>query len=297
MSDSDIRRICFLADAHIGQVSDDRDGAEWLQMAVEDVAEHVPVDYVINLGDMSAKYQPEQFAAYAEIRENAGFGPWFEVVGNHDFRGTRTGDYQKYIGCPPYWRLDDGNLTFLSLGAERGNAAGLFLPPVEAWLRDELGDVDGQNVVMAAHSFPHDTVEHSLKPARYLHPAEAVWRFIREVRIDLWLGGHAHMTPRHDSWSAVREGVTFINCASVSHAYNTEASHSFVLEVTPGASKLVARCRLHDEQPFDNRFEVTVPLSHPAEPAGGPPVLTPADLSIPEHYREIDEEVVESFSS
>lgn len=292
-----VRRVWVLADAHIGQVSDERDGAEWLQTAVDDIRANVPVDYVINLGDMTAKWQTEQFQRYADIRAASGLGPWFEVVGNHDFRGLTTGDYQRLIASPRYWQLTDGNLNFFSLPAERGNAAGMFLPPVEAWLRDAAGRSAGGNVVMAAHSFPHDTVEHTLRPARYLHPADVVWKFLDEVRVDLWLGGHAHMTPRSRSWHAVRRGVPFINCASVSHAYNTEASHSFVLELAEGSSHLVARCRLHDQQRFQEQFEVHVALPHAAELSAGDPQLTAVELEIPDYLAAIDEEIVESFPS
>ena len=299
---STTRRIWLLADPHIGHESDGLDGAEWVALDVQDVRDNVGgIDYVINLGDMSHKYQPEQLQQYVDIRDGSGIGPWFEVCGNHDFHATETGDYQRIVGCPRYWRIDDGNLLMVSLPAQRGNAAALFLPEVEAWLREQLAEQADRNIIVCAHQFPCDTVETTERPARGMFPRAAVERFLDDVKRDtggalrLWWGGHIHSGPRGDGHIARRDGVTFINAASASHSYNTQRCHGFVLEMAAGQRIARARCREHDTARFAEEHSTDIELLHPVELSADGPAFTSFDLDVPDHYAKIDEEVVESF--
>lgn len=289
------RRIWILADAHIGHTVDGVDGADWLRMAVEDMRENVePVDYAINLGDMSRDSKDEQLAAYAEIRDGSHIDTWYELVGNHDFKSVASGLFEKHIRCPRYWSLIDGNVAFFSLPHERGNAAGLFLPEVEGWLRQAIPSHAGKNIIMAAHSFPYDTVEFSTRMARCMHPRTAVETFLESIRIDVWLGGHIHFRPRSTACTARRGPTTFINAANVSHVYGTEASLSFVLEFTIGSRFLRAQCRHHDRRCFIDEQEVNIELPE-GFAKNGEPVFEAVPLEIPERYGRIPEEVADAF--
>lgn len=288
------RRIWILADAHIGHVDDGRDGAEWLQLAIDDMCANVqPVDYAINLGDMSHAFTEGQLKTYAKIRGASHIARWYELVGNHDFKSIAPGHYERWIGCPRYWALRDGNVSFFSLPHERPNAAGLFLPEVEAWLRRAMPAAAGGNVIMAAHSFPYDTVEFSTRVPRCMYPKAAVERFLKDVRVDVWLGGHIHMKPRTPAASCVKGGTTFINCASVSHVYGTKACNSFVLTFTEGSHTLLAQCRHHDAACFVDEQSLAIKLPKPYEP--GEPAFAPEPLRIPEKYGLMEADEVESF--
>ena len=290
------RRIWVLADPHIGHVSDGRDGGEWLDGVTADRHAHLgPMDYALNLGDVSHAAQDDQFARWAAWRDGCGVSPWFEIVGNHDFAGLETGAYQRQVRRPRYWSMLDGNLAFFSLPAERGNAAGLLIPPVEAWLREQIAAAGRRNIIIVAHQFPYETVARSTQPARCLYPRDAVERFLGEVHVDLWLGGHIHSGGRTAAWSAVRNGTTFINAASASHTYNTGMCNTFVLELAAGSAEGVARCRDHDGQRWLDDFQVPLRFAYPFEPAEPGPVFMPADLVIPPHYSRIDDEQVAGF--
>ncbi|MCG3179539.1 MAG: 3',5'-cyclic adenosine monophosphate phosphodiesterase CpdA [Phycisphaerae bacterium] len=296
MSNPRTRKIWFFADPHIGHESDGRDGGDWLAMDVADLRDNVPdIDYAVCLGDMSHAYKPEQLQGYADIRAGSHIARWFEVCGNHDFRSTRTGDYQRIVRCPRYWTLRDGNVLMIDLPAERGNAAGLFVPEVQAWLRREIAAAPDCIVIVCAHQFPCLTVERTERPERGLYPSADVERFIRDVRIDLWWGGHIHSGPRTANHIARKWGVTFINAASASHSYNTQRCESFVLELADGSDRAEARCRDHDNARFLPEQSTTVELSRPVKLSDAGPVLTPADLDVPERYSRIDDEVVMQF--
>lgn len=283
------RRIWALGDAHIGQEADGRDGADWLRLAVDDMRANLqPIDYVLYVGDMTAAYQESELQEFAEIRGQSGLDPWYEVVGNHDFQSTVLGTYDRWIRCPKYWSLLDGNLAIFALPAERCNAAGLFLPEVDAWLRREVVAAAGRNIILCAHSFPYDTVEHSTRVIRCLYPRAAVARFLEEVRVDLWLGGHIHMRPRTAAWCVRKGPTTFLNAAGVSHAYGTRASTSMLLEIAPGSQRLVIRCRHHETQAFLPEFEATVNLPFAFQPGADGPQFQAHALQIPSHYREIE---------
>ena len=290
-----LRRIWVFADPHIGHVVDGKDGAEWLEAAIEDVRSNVGrIDYVINLGDMTHASQPGELVRYRDIRDRSGLAPWYEISGNHDFTAHRAGLTQSIAGVSRYWSLTDGNLCFFSLPHERCNAAGLFLPEVAAWLRTAMAREAGKNIIMCAHTFPHCTVESSHKAARSLFPRAFVADFLRDVHVDLWLGGHIHSKPQSEARSHRRDGTTFINVAAVSHVYGRDASLSFILEIEPGSTTMRARCRLHDEKRDRDDWSLDVPLPAPFAPQGAPR-LEPVHLDIPTHYGDIEADEVESW--
>jgi len=258
------RRIWVVADAHIGHVADGRDGGEWLALAVSDMRRRVrPVDYAVFLGDSSHRYQAEQFRQYVRIRDGSGIRWWYEIAGNHDYHGVESGDFQRIVRAPLRYTMVDGNLAWVFFSAERGRAAGLIGEGTAAWLADRLARLQDRNIIVCSHQLVHGTVEHSDHEERYLHPKEVVARLLRRYRVDLWLAGHYHSRPRIKEDSAVRDGTTFINVASVSHVYHTAACNSFVLEARTGSRTVRARCRVHDAGRFAPEFEVTIPFRHP----------------------------------
>jgi len=258
------RRVWALADAHIGREIDGRDGDAWLAMAIDDVRRRFPpVDYALFLGDMTARYEAEEFRKYVRLRDGSGIRWWYEIAGNHDFHGTETGDYQRIIRAPLRYTMVDGNTAFIFFSAERGRAAGLLGEETAAWLADRLARHQGRNVVVCAHQAVHNTVARSDDFERYLHPHEVVADLLSRYRVDLWLSGHTHSRPRLVADAAVMDGTTHINVASVSHVYNTEASNSFLLEMTPGSRVMRARCREHDAGRWRREFEVKARFPFP----------------------------------
>ena len=290
-----LRRIWVFADPHIGHVADGKDGAEWLEAAIDDVRTNVgKVDYVISLGDMTHASQPEELVRYVGIRSKSGLAPWYEISGNHDFTALRAGLTSSIAGVSRYWSLTDGNLAFFSLPHERCNAAGLFLPEVAAWLRQAIAGESDKNIIMCAHTFPYCTVEMSHKATRSLFPRAFVADFLRDVRVDVWLGGHIHSKPQSEARSHQRDGTTFINAAAVSHVYGRSASLSFILEIEPGATTMRARCRLHDEKRDLEDWSLNITLPFPFAPQGAP-CFRPVPLDIPSHYGDIEADEVESW--
>jgi hypothetical protein len=82
--------------------------------------------------------------------------------------------------------------------------------------------------------------------------------WLDQARVDLWLCGHVHTGPRDKGYTARRAGTTFLNIASVAHAYNTGACSSFVLEMPPGSRVMEAKFRDHVNAAFVDEFTVRV---------------------------------------
>jgi len=122
-----------------------------------------------------------------------------------------------------------------------------------------------------------------------------VKRFLNDVRIDLWLGGHIHSGPRQKTATVTKGATTFINVASVSHTYGTEVCNSVFLDIEKDSRQVTARCRDHDNERFMDDHEVMVGLAYPAELGKDGPVFEPFELEVPEFYRSIHDEQVDDF--
>lgn len=285
------RYVWIIADQHIGQSADGKDGSEWLIQAIEDIKTYIVPDYVINLGDMSAHSKEDELNKYTDIRARSGIKSWYEIVGNHDFKSIASGLYGQTVRCPKYWILHDGNILFFSLPCERSNAAGLFVPEVAEWLSANIKTSHNKNIVICAHSFPYNTVEFSCRPARCMYPVNSLKSFVEQNHIDLWLGGHIHFHPRIATYTTKKWGITFINAGSITHAYGTGGSYSFIIEFENGVKQIIAKCRNHDKHQFIKDFEVVIDFRYPVS-LGERPSFEPVNLKVSPHYATIDQEVV-----
>ena len=258
------RRVWVSADAHIGFVAGGRDGGDWLELAARDAVENMgPIDFALFLGDATHAFTAEQFERYMHIRRHSGIGHWYEIVGNHDFHGTESGDWQRIVGGPFRFTLIDGNVAWICFSAERGRAAGKVSPETRTWLAEQLARHQDKNVIVCSHQLVYDTIAGSEDMERFLHPDRAIRDLLDRFRVDLWLGGHLHGRPRTAEDAGRVDGTTFINVASVSHIYGTQAANSFLLLAEAGGTRMRARCRIHDEARYAENLEVTIPFPHP----------------------------------
>lgn len=258
------RRVWLLADTHIGRVEDGKDGDQWLRLAIQDLQANLPpVDYALFLGDMTARYTSRQFQKYAQLRDASGISPWYEIAGNHDYHGIESGEYFKWTISPLRYVVLDGNACWLFASAERSNAAGLMGEQTAEWLKESILQHQDKNIILCTHQLVYGTVEYSTRDARYLHPRERVEKLLKEVRVDLCLGGHAHFAPRSTEYAKREDQTTFINVASITHAYNTGACLSYILEMQDGSREASMRCRIHDDRRFAPEFSLTVRFPYP----------------------------------
>jgi 3',5'-cyclic AMP phosphodiesterase CpdA len=291
-----VRRVWVWSDAHVGlndPASDGRDGAEWLARAAADLRQGAgPVAWMLSLGDICHSSQPEQFAAFGAFRRRAGIEPWFAVAGNHDYTATRTNLWREFVGQPRRFLLRDGNGVWICFGVERGGAGGRIAASTLSWLRGAIAASQGGNVIVCSHQAPGHTVARSDRGKNIVYcpmdgdpepegegenkeeasPAavQRVERLLDDLRVDLWLCGHIHSGARKPEAVARRGRTTAINVASISHAYKTGASRSYVLEFREGSRTVEARCRHHDEGRFDPAFSTTVEFPHPWRFTGPP---------------------------
>ena len=297
-----VRRVWVWSDAHIGlcsTASGDRDGAAWLQDAVDDIRDCAgPVVCALSLGDIADDSTRAQYEEYANIRRRAGFGPWFEIAGNHDFAGVKAGLWEACVTPQRRFILADGNGVWICFGVEVSGAGGRISEDTLRWLREAIARNQDRNEIVCSHQAVSHTVLGSQKDYRALYcpsatdpaperpPADAdpatpkrettdaalqrVERIVDELRVDLWLCGHIHSNQRTAESIARRGRTTFINVASITHAYGDHASGSFVLEFRDGARTVDARYRDHGTGKFDEAFSTTVEFPQPWRFSGPP---------------------------
>jgi hypothetical protein len=261
------RRVWVWADSHNGQTVDGKDGGRWAELATQEMLERVgPADYVLILGDVSHAYKEAHFRRYARLRRRSGIPRWYEIVGNHDFHGTETGLYQRIVRREFRYVVLDGNLCWVFVSAERGRAAGILRAPTRRWLKEVVRKYQDKNLIVCSHQLVANTVRRTHPRKDFeciLNPRQWVSNLRRHYRIDAWLGGHEHGPPR-DERMALRKGrTTFINVASFSHSYGTEACNSFWLEMKAGGREIAARCRDHDAGRFVDAFGTRISLPFP----------------------------------
>jgi len=267
----DTRRVWAWADTHIGMQKDGKDGAEWGELSIREMQKNLaPPDYTLVLGDITHWYKREQFREYARLRELSRWPRWYELVGNHDFNGTTSGDYWRHVRREERYVLLDGNLAWIMVSSERGKSDGIVRPPTRAWLPKVLAKYQDRNVIVCTHQLVENTLRHTDHDGAVIHPQEWIRQLLKDYRIDLWLCAHEH-GPKRDHRQIKKIGRTmFINVASLSHAYGTQACNSFMLEMTAGKKTVEARCRHHDIEKYvpklSTRFDLPFALRFDAQP-------------------------------
>lgn len=260
------RKVWVLSDLHSGLVEGGKDGSEWFAAACEDMrAEHADIAYAMTLGDISHGGNEQQLRNYLTTRDASGIPTWYEVAGNHEYHDGTADIYEKLVRSTDPYSVVDGNLAWIFLSDEKAGVAGDLTPESCDWLEAELAKHKARNIIVCSHQGVKDTTVKTDKSDRHLHPADRIAALIAKSGIALWMSGHEHHTPYTAQHIARVGETTYINVASMSHAYKTESSQSFLLEFEPGAKQIIARRRTHDTKEFNPEYEVRVPLLHPIE--------------------------------
>lgn len=256
-----VRNALVLSDIHVGLEADGVDGGEWFSRAIGELERNqVSIDYAAVLGDISHGATEQALETYVEIRDSSGIPTWFELAGNHEWHGGNTRHYESRVrSLRPHAHVD-GNVAWFFLSDEDAGVRGFVSDESIEWLSNELETHKNDVVIVCTHQLVHGTVRASAKDDRCIHPKEKIAQLLSDHRIDLWMFGHEHHRPYSKDDVLRRGRTTFLNVASLSHAYNTRESQSYVLQFEERAKQIVARRRVHDVQAFANEYELIIPL-------------------------------------
>jgi 3',5'-cyclic AMP phosphodiesterase CpdA len=255
------RRVVALSDTHIGKPWNDRDGADWLDLALDDIDRNVgPADYGLSLGDITHDGDIGSLRRYLSSRDRSAIPRWFELAGNHEYHNRGIGNYRDLVRSPRPYGYIDGNIAWFFVSSESPDWNGDVSRRSIRWLeRKILRDAD-RVVIVCMHQPPYDTVRRSDKNGFCLYPKSRIRKIVEEAPINLVLCGHEHHEPYSEDCIDVCEGTTVVNVASVSHAYGTGASESVILELEDKKREIVIRRRRHDDERFATDFDLEVPL-------------------------------------
>jgi len=279
------RRIWIFSDPQVGlcNSNDGKTGGQWLQQAVLDLTSNMGgADYVLGLGDVVDNSADAEMQEYLDIRAGSGIKTWFEINGNHDYIASTMPLWHKHLLRPGRYVIEDGNCAFIMFSAEQSYAAGCVGQATFNWVKETITRYQGSNIVVCSHVPVYDTVAGSTKTHRHLYvgqvgvaldseekiaaskvAAAPFVELLASVRVDLWLSGHLHSTKRTPTHVFRRNGTTFVNVATTGHAYGTQMSVSYLLELTEGSRTFVARCRRHDDGVYLPDYEVKQDFPHP----------------------------------
>ncbi len=258
------RVVLACSDLHIGYSaadSGDIDGEQWFASAINDIKSNVaPVDYAVVLGDIANDGELSEYQKYLSIRAQSGIAEWYELAGNHDYYGDNgIAEYRQYIDNDMTYGLIDGNLAWFFLSDEQNSTQGEISDSTAAWLKATILRYHrSHTIIVCSHQLVYGTVRDSAVADRCIYPLETVADILDSVQVDVWLAGHQHWYPwsLQDVFSTGR--TAFINIASMTHAYGTGESQSFVLEFEQGSKILNAKRRVHDTASHDNT--ISIPL-------------------------------------
>lgn len=265
-TDSKLRKVWVMSDLHCGYSEGGKDGAEWVALACKDMQqEHADIAYALTLGDITHGGTEQQLKNYLTTRDASGIKTWYEVAGNHEYHGGKADFFTTLIRSTDPYSAVDGNLVWIFLSDQKAGVAGELTPEGCDWLEAELAKNKGKNIIVCSHQGVKDTTIDTDLSSRFLSPADRIAALIEKSEIALWMSGHAHHKPYSAEYIKKVEKTTYINVASMSHAYNTKSSQSFLLGFKPGTKEVIARRRTHDTKTFLPEFEVKIPLLYPIE--------------------------------
>jgi 3',5'-cyclic AMP phosphodiesterase CpdA len=262
--DSKLRKVWVLSDLHCGYSEGGKDGSEWFELACKDMRQdHADIAYALTLGDITHGGNESQLKHYVATRNASGFPTWYEVAGNHEYHNGKADFYKQLIRSTDPYSVVDGHVVWIFLSDEMPGVQGDLKPESCDWFEKELEKHKGKNIIVCSHQGVKDTTHNTNRADRHLHPADRISAIIAKSNIALWMSGHEHQSPYTPKHIARVGNTTYINVASLSHAYKTGSSESYLLELMPGAREIVARRRRHDTRTFMPEFEVKIPLPYP----------------------------------
>jgi len=261
------RKVWIMSDLHSGYVEGGKDGAEWFEAACKDMSEAgFLIDYAMTLGDITHGGSEAQLQRYIENRAKSGIATWYEIAGNHEYHERKAEAYTRLIRSTKPYSVIDGNIAWFFLSDEEPGVPGNLSEESCQWLETQLAAHADKTTIVCSHQLVKGTVFKSDDSQRQIHPVDRIADIIAKSKIDLWLCGHEHHTPYSKGHIARVKNTTYINVASMSHAYKTGSSESYLLEFKTGAKEIVARRRRHDSKQFVPEFEVIIPLRHELKP-------------------------------
>jgi predicted MPP superfamily phosphohydrolase len=259
-----MQRVWVFSDLHVGNNTASAggvDGSEWMRRACADLkTNNLPMDYALVLGDLTKSGSAEELDCFIAVREQSGIPTWFTLAGNHEYSRTGIGAYEKKIRSAKPYCVVSGNIVWFLLSDEKPGVAGELSEATMSWLEQKLGEHKDKIIIVSSHQLVYGTMDGSTQKDRFLEPKEAIASLLARHHVDLWLSGHVHHAPWTEASAAQKNGTWFVNVASLSHAYNTGESQSFVLEFVEGACQLTARRRIHDKQAFSDKGFFVIPL-------------------------------------
>ncbi len=180
-----------LGDTHSGLIFNDSATLKLVrQMNIEDRFRKLPVDFVLNLGDVTFRGSKRDYATYNKIRSLIKW-PVISAIGNHDDDDDKSGTtyFEENVGEKEFSFIDR-NCFFLVID----NSTGDLSEKQFEWLERELiASKPYAHRFVAAHKSPVSPYQQS-----WYRPELSPWsyRFMKlceKYNVDIVFSGHEHL--------------------------------------------------------------------------------------------------------
>jgi hypothetical protein len=251
-----------MSDIHIGMTADGQDGATWLGRSLDDIKRNVEtIDYGLTLGDITHNGDSESLRKYLSLRDGGVVPRCFELAGNHEHHDHGIRHYQALIRSRKPYCFVDGNIAWFFLSDETKWIPGNVSDRSYRWLKENIHRHEDKIIIVCSHQLPPNTIRRSNEDIFCLHPKRKIKELFSSMPIALSLCGHEHHKPYSRANMTRQDGTSYLNTASISHAYGTGTSASLILELEENSNRIVARRRNHDQQRYQKEFEYQIPLN------------------------------------
>lgn len=164
----------------------------------EDRFQKVPIDFVLNVGDVSLDGERSHFKAYKKMQALIKY-PVIAAIGNHDDRKL----FEEFCGIKEF-TFTDRNSFFLVIDNEGGE----FTEEQFEWLEGRLKNAkEYDNIFIAMHKSPFDPYQQDWYNMDNMPWAYRFRKMCAKYRVKIVFAGHKHMF-KHERFDGVDYIVT-----------------------------------------------------------------------------------------
>jgi len=169
-------------DNHNGLFTNDASTLKLIwHMNREDRFQKIPIDFVLNVGDVTFDGKKEHFEAYKKIQKLIKY-PVIAAIGNHDDRIL----FEKYCGDKQF-TFSNRNSYFIVVDNADGQ-------PDFTWLEEKLKEAQKyKHIFVAMHKPPCDPYQQEWYNIDNAPWAYELRKLLAKYRVDIVFAGHKHM--------------------------------------------------------------------------------------------------------
>lgn len=197
--------------------------------AVNQLNEHVPIDFVAAVGDLAHKGTTAQYEAATEQIERLNV-PFYTLMGNEEYEGgmdrffdyaTKWNDVFAHLSKPSY-SIVQGNINFVFASASHGGRD--FSPNDINWILEEFDRLPKGPIVLFTHP-PAASIFPDAKPSRTIQNSHFD-KVLSHPELVMVFSGHLHLNLDKTKHYVEKDGVHHIHVPGLERTKVPDDTHT-----------------------------------------------------------------------